>query len=115
MEELIMVPFHPEKLEVGMFLQKIRNGILIPQYTVATESSVQIYPKMGFEWVPVEPYLVSDEEGDVDSLYAFYIGDEWTIAMFDELLGAPIKRVELVTKEPKDLDYEWVKFQLKIK
>lgn len=115
MEELIMVPDYPEKLSVGTFLQKKRNGQLLPEFRITDESAVGIYPKMGFEWQPVQPYIVSDDDGTVDDLYAFLIDGRWAIAMFDELLGHPIQRVVKVVREPENIDYDMVKFKLKIK
>lgn len=114
--ELIMVTYNPPKLEMGMYLQKKRNGLLLNEYRMVTEQDIQIYPKMGFEWVPVEPYLVDDSiDGDIDDQFAFLIDGRWTIAMFDEILGAGIERVVPVVKEPNEIDKEWLNKILHIK
>jgi hypothetical protein len=114
--ELIMVTYNPPKLEMGMYLQKKRNGRLLKEYRTVTEQDIQIYPKMGFEWVPVEPYLIDESvEGGIDDLYAFLIVGRWTIAMFDEILGAGIKRVVPVVKEPNEIDINWLKNKIEIK
>ena len=111
-----MVTYNPPKLEMGMYLQKKRNGRLLKEYRTVTEQDIQIYPKMGFEWVPVEPYMVDDSiEGDIDDQYAFLIAGRWTIAMFDEMLGAGIKRVVPVVMEPNEIDKELVNKILEIK
>ena len=118
-DELIMVPIPRHLLTKGLtlggFLQKVRNGILLNEYRLVTEQDIQIYPKMGFEWVPVEPYVIVNEQGEIDDLYAFLINDRWSIGDFDSLLGVGIKRVELVKHGPEEIDVDLIKHILNIK
>lgn len=113
-EELIMVPYRPDRLNYDMFLQKVRNGILLDEYRMVTEQDIEIYPKMGFEWVPVEPYIIDDKEGLIDDEYAFLIGGRWAVGDFDSFLGAGIKKVRLVVRRPEEIDPNVVKKILKI-
>lgn len=101
--KLIMVPSKPEKLELGMFLQKIRNGILINEFATANESSLECQNKMGFEWRAVQSYLVSDDDIDVDELCLFSVKGDLIEAYPDDLLGPDIDWVKKVIASPEQI------------
>ncbi len=107
---LVLVPFYPKKLEVGMLMAYKRKKLQPDKYNYSpfylTQNDIDIHIKIKENWMPVKPYLISDipDDSDAEDLLMFSVSGRLCAAYFDELMGAGIDLIKKVDVCPKEIN-----------
>lgn len=104
---LVLVPFYPKKLEAGMLMAYKRKKLEPEKYDYnpfyLTQNEIDVSPNITKTWMSVKPFLICDDDSDVDDLFIFSVNGRLCDAYFDDLLGPGINWVKKVIGTPKEI------------
>jgi hypothetical protein len=104
---LVLEPFYPKKLEVGMLMAYKKKKLQPDKHNYSpfylTQDDVDIHIKIQENWIPVKPYLISDDDFESEDLLMFSVNGKLSAAYFDELLGSGINWVKKVVATPEEI------------
>jgi hypothetical protein len=104
---LVLVPTYPRKFEPGVLVAYKRKKIQPKKHDYnpfyLTDEMMPIPADTKKNWIPVEPYLVCDDDFEMEDLLIFSVSGRLCAAYFDELLGAGIDWVKKVVATPEQI------------